>query len=194
MNTLKHKLLTIGIALLIGISFIASVHVAHADKQINAGQYTTDIQTLQKIFTTKNEGFNLSEITVENDHDFKTKPVYKMEGFNHQQTQEREMKIAATDIHKTLKNKSERIARDERKHLVAINLNDVKKQPDEAIKAAQKYAGTKNNPSEWQLKAKKRNNQVTTYYQVTFVAKHRETTVTVDTTTGDKIKITTEHD
>ena len=134
----NNKLVLLGAALTMtaGLSMVgASVN---ADQVINAGQYTESAQQLQQIFTNKNKNFSLKEVSVENHNDNKQEPVYELEGFNAKKTQSVKMIVNAEKTNEVIKNKTKKMSSSDKKDANALNVNDVKKSPVDAINLAKK--------------------------------------------------------
>ena len=164
----NNKLVLLGAALTMtaGLSMVgASVN---ADQVINAGQYTESAQQLQQIFTNKNKNFSLKEVSVENHNDNKQEPVYELEGFNAKKTQSAKMVINAEKTNEVIKNKTKKMSSSDKKDANALNVNDVKKSPVDAINLAKKYANVTGNPTSWKLEMTKVNGNETPVYEVEF--------------------------
>ena len=164
----NNKLVLLGAALTMtaGLSMIgASVN---ADQVINAGQYTESAQQLQQIFTNKNKNFSLKEVSVENHNDNKQEPVYELEGFNAKKTQSAKMVVNAEKTNEVIKNKTKKMSSSDKKDANALNVNDVKKSPVDAINLAKKYANVTGNPTSWKLEMTKVNGNETPVYEVEF--------------------------
>ncbi|WP_283580536.1 PepSY domain-containing protein [Ligilactobacillus aviarius] len=164
----NNKLVLLGAALTMtaGLSMVgASVN---ADQVINAGQYTESAQQLQQIFTNKNKNFSLKEVSVENYNDNKQEPVYELEGFNAKKTQSAKMVINAEKTNEVIKNKTKKMSSSDKKDANALNVNDVKKSPVDAINLAKKYANVTGNPTSWKLEMTKVNGNETPVYEVEF--------------------------
>ncbi len=164
----NNKLVLLGAALTMtaGLSMVgASVN---ADQVINAGQYTESAQQLQQIFTNKNKNFSLKEVSVENYNDNKQEPVYELEGFNAKKTQSAKMVINAEKTNEVIKNKTKKMSSSDKKDANALNVNDVKKSPVDAINLAKKYANVTGNPTSWKLEMTKANGNETPVYEVEF--------------------------
>ena len=164
----NNKLVLLGAALTMtaGLSMVgASVN---ADQVINAGQYTESAQQLQQIFTNKNKNFSLKEVSVENHNDNKPEPVYELEGFNAKKTQSAKMVINAEKTNEVIKNKTKKMSSSDKKDANALNVNDVKKSPVDAINLAKKYANVTGNPTSWKLEMTKVNGNETPVYEVEF--------------------------
>ena len=163
-----NKLVLLGAALTMtaGLSMVgASVN---ADQVINAGQYTESAQQLQQIFTNKNKNFSLKEVSVENHNDNKQEPVYELEGFNAKKTQSAKMVVNAEKTNEVIKNKTKKMSSSDKKDANALNVNDVKKSPVDAINLAKKYANVTGNPTSWKLEMTKVNGNETPVYEVEF--------------------------
>ncbi|MDO3392513.1 MULTISPECIES: PepSY domain-containing protein [Ligilactobacillus] len=164
----NNKLVLLGAALTMtaGLSMVgASVN---ADQVINAGQYTESAQQLQQIFTNKNKNFSLKEVSVENHNDNKQEPVYELEGFNAKKTQSAKMVVNAEKTNEVIKNKTKKMSSSDKKDANALNVNDVKKSPVDAINLAKKYANVTGNPTSWKLEMTKVNGNETPVYEVEF--------------------------
>ena len=164
----NNKLVLLGAALTMtaGLSMVgASVN---ADQVINAGQYTESAQQLQQIFTNKNKNFSLKEVSVENHNDNKQEPVYELEGFNAKKTQSAKMIVNAQKTNEVIKNKTKKMSSSDKKDANALNVNDVKKSPVDAINLAKKYANVTGNPTSWKLEMNKVNGKETPVYKVEF--------------------------
>ena len=164
----NNKLVLLGAALTMtaGLSMVgASVN---ADQVINAGQYTESAQQLQQIFTNKNKDFSLKEVSVENHNDNKQEPVYELEGFNAKKTQSAKMIVNAEKTNEVIKNKTKKMSSSDKKDANALNVNDVKKSPVDAINLAKKYANVTGNPTSWKLEMTKVNGNETPVYEVEF--------------------------
>ena len=164
----NNKLVLLGAALTMtaGLSMVgASVN---ADQVINAGQYTESAQQLQQIFTNKNKNFSLKEVSVENHNDNKQEPVYELEGFNAKKTQSVKMIVNAEKTNEVIKNKTKKMSSNDKKDANALNVNDVKKSPADAINLAKKYANVTGNPTSWKLEMTKVNGNETPVYEVEF--------------------------
>lgn len=164
----NNKLVLLGAALTMtaGLSMVgASVN---ADQVINAGQYTESAQQLQQIFTNKNKNFSLKEVSVENHNDNKQEPVYELEGFNAKKTQSVKMIVNAEKTNEVIKNKTKKMSSSDKKDANALNVNDVKKSPVDAINLAKKYANVTGNPTSWKLEMTKVNGNETPVYEVEF--------------------------
>lgn len=164
----NNKLVFLGAALTMtaGLSMVgASVN---ADQVINAGQYTESAQQLQQIFTNKNKNFSLKEVSVENHNDNKQEPVYELEGFNAKKTQSVKMIVNAEKTNEVIKNKTKKMSSNDKKDANALNVNDVKKSPVDAINLAKKYANVTGNPTSWKLEMTKVNGNETPVYEVEF--------------------------
>ena len=164
----NNKLVLLGAALTMtaGLSMVgASVN---ADQVINAGQYTESTQQLQQIFTNKNKNFSLKEVSVENHNDNKQEPVYELEGFNAKKTQSAKMVVNAEKTNEVIKNKTKKMSSSDKKDANALNVNDVKKSPVDAINLAKKYANVTGNPTSWKLEMTKVNGNETPVYEVEF--------------------------
>lgn len=164
----NNKLVLLGAALTMtaGLSMVgASVN---ADQVINAGQYTESAQQLQQIFTNKNKNFSLKEVSVENHNDNKQEPVYELEGFNAKKTQSAKMVVNAEKTNEVIKNKTKKMSSSDKKDANALNVNDVKKSPVDAINLAKKYANVTGNPTSWKLEMTKVNGNETPVYEIEF--------------------------
>ena len=164
----NNKLVLLGAALTMtaGLSMVgASVN---ADQVINAGQYTESAQQLQQIFTNKNKNFSLKEVSVENHNDNKQEPVYELEGFNAKKTQSAKMIVNAEKTNEVIKNKTKKMSSSDKKDANALNVNDVKKSPVDAINLAKKYANITGNPTSWKLEMTKVNGNETPVYEIEF--------------------------
>ena len=164
----NNKLVLLGAALSMtaGIGILgASVN---ADEVINAGKYTQNVTQLQKIFTNKNKDFSLEEVSVENNKDNGQQPVYKLEGFNSKKTKEAKMKVNAEKTSDVIKNKTKKMDADDKSDAVAIDTKNVKKNPNDAINLAKKYANENGNATEWTLKMDKVNGRETPVYKIEF--------------------------
>ena len=164
----NNKLVLLGVALTMTAGLgMASANV-NADQVINAGQYTESAQQLQQIFTNKNKNFSLKEVSVENHNDNKQEPVYELEGFNAKKTQSAKMVINAEKTNEVIKNKTKKMSSSDKKDANALNVNDVKKSPVDAINLAKKYANVTGNPTSWKLEMTKVNGNETPVYEVEF--------------------------
>ena len=164
----NNKLVLLGAALTMtaGLSMVgASVN---ADQVINAGQYTESAQQLQQIFTNKNKNFSLKEVSVENHNDNKQEPVYELEGFNAKKTQSAKMIVNVEKTNEVIKNKTKKMSSSDKKDANALNVNDVKKSPVDAINLAKKYANITGNPTSWKLEMTKVNGNETPVYEIEF--------------------------
>ena len=164
----NNKLVLLGAALTVTAGLgMASANV-NADQVINAGQYTESAQQLQQIFTNKNKNFSLKEVSVENHNDNKQEPVYELEGFNAKKTQSAKMIVNAEKTNEVIKNKTKKMSSSDKKDANALNVNDVKKSPVDAINLAKKYANVTGNPTSWKLEMTKVNGNETPVYEVEF--------------------------
>ena len=164
----NNKLVLLGVALTMTAGLgMASANV-NADQVINAGQYTESAQQLQQIFTNKNKNFSLKEVSVENHNDNKQEPVYELEGFNAKKTQSAKMVVNAEKTNEVIKNKTKKMSSSDKKDANALNVNDVKKSPVDAINLAKKYANVTGNPTSWKLEMTKVNGNETPVYEVEF--------------------------
>ena len=164
----NNKLVLLGAALTMTAGLgMASANV-NADQVINAGQYTESAQQLQQIFTNKNKNFSLKEVSVENHNDNKQEPVYELEGFNAKKTQSAKMVVNAEKTNEIIKNKTKKMSSSDKKDANALNVNDVKKSPVDAINLAKKYANVTGNPTSWKLEMTKVNGNETPVYEVEF--------------------------
>ena len=164
----NNKLVLLGAALTVTAGLgMASANV-NADQVINAGQYTESAQQLQQIFTNKNKDFSLKEVSVENHNDNKQEPVYELEGFNAKKTQSAKMIVNAEKTNEVIKNKTKKMSSSDKKDANALNVNDVKKSPVDAINLAKKYANVTGNPTSWKLEMTKVNGNETPVYEVEF--------------------------
>ena len=164
----NNKLVLLGVALTMTVGLgMASANV-NADQVINAGQYTESAQQLQQIFTNKNKNFSLKEVSVENHNDNKQEPVYELEGFNAKKTQSVKMIVNAEKTNEVIKNKTKKMSSNDKKDANALNVNDVKKSPVDAINLAKKYANVTGNPTSWKLEMTKVNGNETPVYEVEF--------------------------
>lgn len=164
----NNKLVLLGVALTVTVGLgMASANV-NADQVINAGQYTESAQQLQQIFTNKNKNFSLKEVSVENHNDNKQEPVYELEGFNAKKTQSAKMVVNAEKTNEVIKNKTKKMSSSDKKDANALNVNDVKKSPVDAINLAKKYANVTGNPTSWKLEMTKVNGNETPVYEVEF--------------------------
>lgn len=164
----NNKLVLLGVALTMTVGLgMASANV-NADQVINAGQYTESAQQLQQIFTTKNKNFSLKEVSVENHNDNKQEPVYELEGFNTKKTQSAKMIVNAEKTNEVIKNKTKKMSSSDKKDANALNVNDVKKSPVDAINLAKKYANITGNPTSWKLEMTKVNGNETPVYEIEF--------------------------
>ena len=164
----NNKLVLLGVALTMTAGLgMASANV-NADQVINAGQYTASAQQLQQIFTNKNKNFSLKEVSVENHNDNKQEPVYELEGFNAKKTQSAKMVVNAEKTNEVIKNKTKKMSSSDKKDANALNVNDVKKSPVDAINLAKKYANVTGNPTSWKLEMTKVNGNETPVYEVEF--------------------------
>ncbi|WP_283597058.1 hypothetical protein [Ligilactobacillus aviarius] len=164
----NNKLVLLGVALTMTAGLgMASANV-NADQVINAGQYTESAQQLQQIFTNKNKNFSLKEVSVENHNDNKQEPVYELEGFNAKKTQSAKMIVNAEKTNEVIKNKTKKMSSSDKKDANALNVNDVKKNPVDAINLAKKYANITGNPTSWKLEMNKVNGKETPVYKVEF--------------------------
>lgn len=164
----NNKLVLLGAALTMtaGLSMVSAS--VNADQVINAGQYTESAQQLQQIFTNKNKNFSLKEVSVENHNDNKQEPVYELEGFNAKKTQSAKMVVNAEKTNEVIKNKTKKMSSSDKKDANALNVNDVKKSPVDAINLAKKYANVTGNPTSWKLEMTKVNGNETPVYEVEF--------------------------
>lgn len=164
----NNKLILLGTSLTMAVGLgMASVSV-NADQVINASQYTESAQQLQQIFTNKNKNFSLEEISVENHSDSKQVPVYELEGFNAKKTKSAKMIVNAEKTNKIIKNKTEKMSSNDKKDADALNVNDIKKNPVDAINLSKKYANINGNPTSWKLEMTKVNGVKTPVYVVEF--------------------------
>lgn len=164
----NNKLVLLGAALTMTAGLgMASANV-NADQVINAGQYTESAQQLQQIFTNKNKNFSLKEVSVENHNDNKQEPVYELEGFNAKKTQSAKMIVNAEKTNEVIKNKTKKMSSSDKKDANALNVNDVKKSPVDAINLAKKYANVTGNPTSWKLEMTKVNGNETPVYEIEF--------------------------
>ena len=164
----NNKLVLLGVALTMTAGLgMASANV-NADQVINAGQYTESAQQLQQIFTTKNKNFSLKEVSVENHNDNKQEPVYELEGFNAKKTQSVKMIVNAEKTNEVIKNKTKKMSSNDKKDANALNVNNVKKSPVDAINLAKKYANVTGNPTSWKLEMTKVNGNETPVYEIEF--------------------------
>lgn len=164
----NNKLVLLGVALTMTVGLgMASANV-NADQVINAGQYTESAQQLQQIFTNKNKNFSLKEVFVENHNDNKQEPVYELEGFNAKKTQSAKMIVNAEKTNEIIKNKTKKMSSSDKKDANALNVNDVKKSPVDAINLAKKYANITGNPTSWKLEMTKVNGNETPVYEIEF--------------------------
>ena len=164
----NNKLVLLGVALTMTAGLgMASANV-NADQVINAGQYTESAQQLQQIFTNKNKTFSLKEVSVENHNDNKQEPVYELEGFNAKKTQSAKMIVNAEKTSEVIKNKTKKMSSSDKKDANALNVNDVKKSPVDAINLAKKYANVTGNPTSWKLEMTKVNGNETPVYEIEF--------------------------
>ncbi|WP_346677519.1 PepSY domain-containing protein [Ligilactobacillus aviarius] len=164
----NNKLVLLGVALTMTAGLgMASANV-NADQVINAGQYTESAQQLQQIFTNKNKNFSLKEVSVENHNDNKQEPVYELEGFNAKKTQSAKMIVNAEKTNEIIKNKTKKMSSSDKKDANALNVNDVKKSPVDAINLAKKYANITGNPTSWKLEMTKVNGNETPVYEIEF--------------------------
>ena len=164
----NNKLVLLGAALTMtaGLSMVSAS--VNADQVINAGQYTESAQQLQQIFTNKNKNFSLKEVSVENHNDNKQEPVYELEGFNAKKTQSAKMIVNAEKTNEVIKNKTKKMSSSDKKDANALNVNDVKKSPVDAINLAKKYANVTGNPTSWKLEMTKVNGNETPVYEIEF--------------------------
>ena len=164
----NNKLVLLGAALTMtaGLSMVSAS--VNADQVINAGQYTESAQQLQQIFTNKNKNFSLKEVSVENHNDNKQEPVYELEGFNAKKTQSAKMVVNAEKTNEIIKNKTKKMSSSDKKDANALNVNDVKKSPVDAINLAKKYANVTGNPTSWKLEMTKVNGNETPVYEIEF--------------------------
>lgn len=164
----NNKLILLGTSLTMAVGLgMASVSV-NADQVINASQYTESAQQLQQIFTNKNKNFSLEEISVENHSDSKQVPVYELEGFNAKKTKSAKMIVNAEKTNKIIKNKTEKMSSSDKRDANALNVNDIKKNPVDAINLSKKYANINGNPTSWKLEMTKVNGVKTPVYVVEF--------------------------
>lgn len=164
----NNKLVLLGVALTMTAGLgMASANV-NADQVINAGQYTESAQQLQQIFTNKNKNFSLKEVSVENHNDNKQEPVYELEGFNAKKTQSAKVIVNAEKTNEIIKNKTKKMSSSDKKDANALNVNDVKKSPVDAINLAKKYANITGNPTSWKLEMTKVNGNETPVYEIEF--------------------------
>ncbi|KRM52064.1 PepSY domain-containing protein [Ligilactobacillus araffinosus] len=164
----NNKLVLLGAALTMTAGFSMIGASVNADQVINAGQYTENAQQLQQIFTNKNKNFSLKEVSVENHSDNKQEPVYELKGFNAKKTQSAKMVVNAEKTNQIIKNKTKKMSSSDKKDANALNINDVKKSPVDAINLAKKYANVNGNPTSWKLEMKKVNGTETPVYEVEF--------------------------
>ena len=164
----NNKLVLLGAALTMtaGLSMVSAS--VNADQVINAGQYTESAQQLQQIFTNKNKDFSLKEVSVENHNDNKQEPVYELEGFNAKKTQSVKMIVNAEKTNEVIKNKTKKMSSNDKKDANALNVNNVKKSPVDAINLAKKYANVTGNPTSWKLEMTKVNGNETPVYEIEF--------------------------
>lgn len=164
----NNKLVLLGAALTMtaGLSMVGAT--VNADQVINAGQYTESAQQLQQIFTNKNKNFSLKEVSVENHNDNKQEPVYELEGFNAKKTQSVKMIVNAEKTNEVIKNKTKKMSSNDKKDANALNVNNVKKSPVDAINLAKKYANVTGNPTSWKLEMTKVNGNETPVYEIEF--------------------------
>lgn len=163
-----NKLVLLGAALTMTAGLSMAGASVNADQVINAGQYTESAQQLQQIFTNKNKNFSLKEVSVENHNDNKQEPVYELEGFNAKKTQSAKMVVNAEKTNEVIKNKTKKMSSSDKKDANALNVNDVKKSPVDAINLAKKYANVTGNPTSWKLEMTKVNGNETPVYEVEF--------------------------
>ena len=164
----NNKLVLLGAALTVTAGLGMASASVNADQVINAGQYTESAQQLQQIFTNKNKNFSLKEVSVENHNDNKQEPVYELEGFNAKKTQSAKMIVNAEKTNEVIKNKTKKMSSSDKKDANALNVNDVKKSPVDAINLAKKYANVTGNPTSWKLEMTKVNGNETPVYEVEF--------------------------
>ena len=164
----NNKLVLLGAALTMTAGLSMAGASVNADQVINAGQYTESAQQLQQIFTNKNKNFSLKEVSVENHNDNKQEPVYELEGFNAKKTQSAKMVVNAEKTNEVIKNKTKKMSSSDKKDANALNVNDVKKSPVDAINLAKKYANVTGNPTSWKLEMTKVNGNETPVYEVEF--------------------------
>lgn len=164
----NNKLVLLGVALTMTAGLGMASASVNADQVINAGQYTESAQQLQQIFTNKNKNFSLKEVSVENHNDNKQEPVYELEGFNAKKTQSAKMVVNAEKTNEVIKNKTKKMSSSDKKDANALNVNDVKKSPVDAINLAKKYANVTGNPTSWKLEMTKVNGNETPVYEVEF--------------------------
>ena len=164
----NNKLVLLGVALTMTAGLGMASASVNADQVINAGQYTESAQQLQQIFTNKNKNFSLKEVSVENHNDNKQEPVYELEGFNTKKTQSAKMIVNAEKTNEVIKNKTKKMSSSDKKDANALNVNDVKKSPVDAINLAKKYANITGNPTSWKLEMTKVNGNETPVYEIEF--------------------------
>lgn len=164
----NNKLVLLGAALTMTAGFSMIGASVNADQVINAGQYTENAQQLQQIFTNKNKNFSLKEVSVENHSDNKQEPVYELKGFNAKKTQSVKMVVNAEKTNQIIKNKTKKMSSSDKKDANALNINNVKKSPVDAINLAKKYANVNGNPTSWKLEMTKVNGTETPVYEVEF--------------------------
>ena len=186
---MKYKKLAILsiLAVLSGVSVLGTN--AHADTEINTAKYTTNIQKLQKIFQKKNKKFELEKIQVENNNDTKKEPVYVFEGVNKDKTKEAKLKVNADKTNEVIKSKTEKIDADDKNEIELLDLQNVKQEPSDAIKLAQKYAKTKDAPTEWTLENEKISQKQIPVYKIKFKDDHKQIEVRLNAQNGNKISI-----
>lgn len=195
----NNKLVLLGAALSITAGLGLMSTNVNADEVINAGKYTENVEQLQKIFTEKNKNFSLEEVTVENNKDNKQQPVYKMKGFDSKKTKEADLKVNADKTSEVIKNKTEKMDKDDKADAVAIDVKNVKKNPTDAINLAKKYANVNTDATEWSLEMDKVKGKETPVYKVEFETKKdsqkkddTKKVVKLNATTGDKISVKTD--
>lgn len=164
----NNKLVLLGAALTMTAGFSMIGASVNADQVINAGQYTENAQQLQQIFTNKNKNFSLKEVSVENHSDNKQEPVYELKGFNAKKTQSAKLIVNAEKTNQIIKNKTKKMSSSDKKDANALNVNNVKKSPIDAINLAKKYANVNGNPTSWKLEMTKVNGAETPVYEVEF--------------------------
>ena len=184
MKKLKIILLSSMAIMTLGIGTVS------ANTKIDAAKYVDNVQDLQKILTDKNKGFILEEVKVENNKDNTKQPIYKIDGFNKNKTEEVEMKVNADKTSDIIKNKTESMDSGDKQEAIGINVNDVKKNPKDAITLAKKYSNENINPSKWLLEMDKVNGKEQPVYKVKFkISKHSDKIVTLSAINGDEISI-----
>ena len=78
------------------------------------------------------------------------------------------MVVNAEKTNEVIKNKTKKMSSSDKKDANALNVNDVKKSPVDAINLAKKYANVTGNPTSWKLEMTKVNGNETPVYEVEF--------------------------